>query len=217
MEMKKIKTRNWLWLLPVFALSACQSILKSNHTQALSACLDEKAINLLTEMVDHFESVLLNEYGSTDALAYQKFLNDIAHNTGSREMILNRDFRVMSDRFMSSSLFKDYKVKSSTLVSDEFFVELPPVEGETEEAYDPYVMNPESQYTRCLLSINKPTSLEQIVNLLYSGADVSPTLTAGALENSLSLEDYALPFVQLLITTQVYYEVGLVMLEVRPL
>lgn len=192
-------------------------MIKSNHVQALSTCLDEEAINQLTEMVDHFESVLVNEYGRTDALAYQQFLNDIAHNTGSREMMLNRDFRVMSDRFISSALFKDYKVKSSTLESDEFFVELPPVEGETEEAYDPLVLNPESQYARCLLSINKPISLEEIVNLLYSGADVSPTLTAGALENSLSPEDYALPFVRLLITTHVYYEVGLVMLEVRPL
>ncbi len=168
-------------------------------------------------MVTQFESALDQAYSGHDGEAYFKYISDVANQTESREMMLSIPYREMSQVYKQSSLFADFKVKASTLAPNDFLVEIPPVEGEEPKIYDPLVMNPESKFVKCLIANSDKGLIKQTLDTFNSGLDISPTLAAGVMQNSLKLKDYDLPLVRLIIATHIYYEIGLIMLEVRPL
>ncbi len=163
-------------------------------------------------MVTLLESQLFDTYQDNGSDAYKMFLTAVSSRTEPANMMLNRGFLELSELYRDSPLFSTMKVRASSLEDDDFLIEIPPVEGEEPQVYDPLVMNPDAPYAKCIMAES-----DLIIGILetFHGLDISPTLKAAILLSRLEDSDYENPLVKMVIATHLYYEIGIIMLDIQ--
>lgn len=208
--MKRLLVRSLIGLCSLFIITSCDS--KPAYADKLRKCLDSDSVNLLNQMVTLLESQLFDTYQDNGSDGYKMFLTAVSSRTEPANMMMNQGFLELSELYRDSPLFSTMKVRASSLENDDFLVEIPPVEGEEPQVYDPWVMNPDAPYAKCLMA--ESDEISRILETFH-GLDISPTLTAAILLSRLEDSDYENPLVKMVIATHVYYEIGIIMPDIQ--
>ena len=183
--------------------------IKSNF----SSCLESKVVQHLEEFKIAADTELRKHYNLDLAKTYEKFVQDVAQMSPPKSVLRSNLFSIQITDLRASPLFEQVWIKKSLIESDDL-VEIPPVEGE-EEIIQPdfHVINPDGPFNKCLISKIQKDDLKEILKVISSGIDLSPSMVAAALKTSLESIDYENLNTQLMIAIHFYYGLGLLLTD----
>lgn len=202
-----------LSFLSVLWISSCTSGNKSStHSAMLKDCLDSSSLQLLDEMVENLETQLDEFYGGHGPEAYQSFVNDVRMlKQPSPPMFSTNNVEVFRT-YNDSDFHRDFNIQLSESSIEGQLTEIPPVEGEDSQVYNPVIINPDSKYVKCLTSSADSEVLKELIRRMHLGDDMPPFMFAQIFINNLSIKDYENSATKLLVTTHLYLEAGLAIL-----
>ncbi|MFT7150935.1 MAG: hypothetical protein ACI82Q_002810 [Nonlabens sp.] len=106
-------------------------------------------------------------------------------------------------------------VRQSSIQVEGDLTEIPPTDGDEyiQEDLGPMTFKPDGEYLKCLARINKVEALNDYLEILTKGIDISPSLLAEVLNDKLKIEDIETPLARLIIAINFHYEFSLMLTE----
>ena len=200
----------------IVIIASCQSQPTVNYANKLDGCLEPNAIELLNSLADNFESHITETYELTLSESYKRYLKDVGTGNFPENFFSYSDFQEDMNRFRNSEFYKQTWVKTSTF-DKESIIEVPPtvVDGKVQqqEAYDPLVIDPTGNYVNCLSKSIRSKALNDYMEVVKAGIDISPGLVAQVLYENFSDEDFDNSLTRLIIAVNFHYQIGLMLTE----
>lgn len=113
------------------------------------------------------------------------------------------------NRFRNSEFHNKTWVKASSF-DEESIIDAPlTVNGESQEVYDPIIIDPKGVYVNCLTENIESQALKDYMEVIKSGIDISPGLVAQALHENLSDNELDNRLTRLIIAINFHYQIGL--------
>jgi hypothetical protein len=197
-------------------ISSCQSQSTVNYANELKDCLESSDIELLNSLIEKFEKHLTNSYGPNVTESYKQYLGSVATGNFSQNFFKYSTFEEDMQEFRNSNFYQSSWVKTSSF-DKEAIIEVPPtvVNGEIQkqEVYDPIVLDPTGNYVKCLLDKNGNKAMNDYLEVVKTGIDISPGLVAQALYENLSTEELNDGLTRLIIAINFHYQIGLLITE----
>ena len=196
--------------------SSCQSQPTGNYANELKDCLESSDIELLNSLSEKFEKHLINSYGSNVTESYKKYLGSVATGNFSQTFFKYSIFEEDMHEFRNSNFYQSSWVKTSSF-DKEALIEVPLTAGNDEiqkqDIYDPIVLDPTGNYVKCLLDKNDSKAMNDYLEVVKTGIDISPGLVAQALYENLSTEELNDELTRLIIAINFHYQIGLLITE----
>ncbi len=197
-------------------VSSCQSQPTINYANELKDCLELSDIELLNSLSEKFENHLTNSYDLTLTESYKQYLLNVATGNFSQDFFRYSTFEEDMNQFRESNFYQRSWVKTS-IFDDEAIIEIPPtvVSGEIQkqEVYDPIVLDPTGNYVKCISDKNESKAMNDYLEIVKTGIDISPGLVAQALYENLSTEELNDGLTRLIIAVNFHYQIGLLITE----
>jgi len=196
--------------------SSCQSQSTVNYADELKDCLESSDIELLNSLSKKFENHLTNTYKLNATESYKKYLLSVATGDFSQDFFKYSTFEEDMNQFRKSDFYQRSWVKTSSF-DKESIIEEPPniVNGEIQkqEVYDPIALDPTGNYVKCILSKNDSQAMNDYLEIVKTGIDISPGLVAQALYENLSTVELNDGLTRLIIAINFHYQIGLLIIE----
>ena len=193
-------------------MAMCQSQPTVNYANELEGCLEPNDIEFLNSLASNFESYIKDTYELNPTESYKRYLEDVATGNFPKNIFSYSDFKEDMNRFRNSEFYKRTWVKTSTF-DDESVIMVPPtvVDGKVQqqEAFDPIVIDPTGNYVNCLSKNIESKALNDYMEVVKAGIDISPGLVAQALYKNLSDEELDNSLTRLIIAVNFHYQIGL--------
>ncbi|WP_194777920.1 hypothetical protein [Pararhodonellum marinum] len=202
--------------LTIGIVSSCQSQSTGNYANELQDCLESSDIELLNSLSEKFEKHLINSYGSNLTESYKQYLGSVATGNFSQTFFKYSTFEEDMHEFRNSKFYQNSWVKTSSF-DKEALIEVPLTawngEIQKQEVYDPIVLDPTGNYVSCLLNKNDSKAMNDYLEVVKTGIDISPGLVAKVLYDSLSTEELNDGLTRLIIAINFHYQIGLLITE----
>jgi hypothetical protein len=198
-------------LILLIAFTSCsQTDKKIDYANSLENCLTKNDIQILNESCELFESKLNSIYPDEPlGMKYKLYLKDI----GSLKNPIDspNDFLI---KLKKSDVFNKIWIKYSELYyeddSEQIQILTNSDNNETESDYEPkdfYVLNPKGEYFDCLINNQKNKHINEYLVAIRDILDISPSILANGLFESMLDKDYDDKTVRLIIALHLYYEI----------
>ena len=203
-------TRILTFAILITGLTCCNSQPSVNYANQLEKCISPSEISLLNTLCQSFEFHITSTYNLNATEAYRQYLTQLANTSFPQEFFKYESFESDVDKFFNSSFYENTWAKTSSF-RNEPEIEVPPVYGEPQqqEAPDPVVLDPTSDYVQCLIQQNKVKAINDYLEIVNAGIDVSPALIAGALKDNFSDDDLNNNLTRLIIAVNFHYQINL--------
>lgn len=196
--------------------SSCQAQSSVNYANELQDCLPVSDIELLNSLTAKFENHLKSSYDSDLTSSYKKYLQSLATGDFPKDFFQYSTFQEDMDKFRNSDFYQRSWVKTSSF-DEEAIVDVPltVADGEIQkqEPHDPIVLDPSGKYLNCLVEKNETKAINDYIEILKLGIDISPGLVAQALNENISSEELNDGLTRLIIAINFHYQIGLIMTE----
>ncbi len=196
----------------IVTMAKCQSQPTVNYANDLEGCLESNDIEFLNSLASNFESHIKETYELNPTESYKSYLEDVATGNFPKNFFSYSDFEEDMKRFRNSEFYKRTWVKTSTF-DNESDIMVPPtvVDGKVQqqEAFDPIVIDPTGNYVHCLSKNIESKALNDYMEVVKAGIDISPGLVAQALYENLSDEELDDSLTRLIIAVNFHYQIGL--------
>lgn len=200
----------------IAAISSCKSQQTSNYAGELQGCLGPSDIELLNTLSNKFENHIKQTYKVPATQSYKKYLQSVATGSFPQDFFRYSTFESDMNRFRNSEFYKRSWVKTSNF-NEEAIIEVPPtvIDGEVQnqEVYDPIALDPTGNYVNCLTNKNNSKAINDYLEVIKAGIDISPGLVAQALYENLSEEELDGGLTRLIIAINFHYQIGLLITE----
>ena len=201
--------------IPIFILllatfTSCNSQAPITYANELENCLTRSEVSLLNSLCESFEGHITKTYNLQPTEAYKKYLEQLSNTSFPPDFFKYQSFASDIDKFYNSSIYKKAWVAASSF-RKEPEIEIPPINGGTQEqeAPDPVVLDPTSDYVQCLMKQNKVKAINDYLEVVNAGIDVSPALIASALKDNFTDEDLNNKLTRLIIAINFHYQISL--------
>ncbi|ELR72715.1 hypothetical protein C900_01094 [Fulvivirga imtechensis AK7] len=199
-------------IILLVTISSCQSQPTAKYANKLDGCLNLNDIELLNSLADKFESHIKETYELSSTESYKRYLKDLSTGDLPKNFFRYPAFKQDMNRFRNSEFYKRTWVKTSNF-DEESIIEVPPtvVNGKVrqQEAYDPIVIDPAGKYVNCLSKSIESKAMNDYMDVVKAGIDISPGLVAQALYENLSEEELDNSLTRLIIAINFHYQIGL--------
>ncbi|GAA3521074.1 hypothetical protein GCM10022393_39270 [Aquimarina addita] len=204
----------------------CKPPDETNYANELEDCLSAEDVQLLNRLTADFEDYIIAVYDTDRISAYKQYLKEV------KEMKIGSDFfeslRFVRDlqRLRESDFFKNSRAKLSIIEGyyakdkkDTLLSSLPDIsEGSIDEirdeAYDHMTAyDPKGVYIQCLKKKNDHDLIALYLEKLTNGLVIIPTISAGALYDTLSNDDYSQDLIRVFIAMNIHYEMMIMLGE----
>jgi len=196
----------------IATIASCQSQPTANYANELEGCLEPKDIEFLNSLTGKFESHINETYELTSNESYKRYLQDVATGNFPQKFFSYPTFNEDMNEFRNSEFYKRTWVETSSF-DDDFIIDVPPtvVDGKVQEqeVYDPIVIDPTGNYVNCLSKNIESKALNDYMEVVKAGIDISPGLVAQALYENLSDEELDNSLTRLIIAINFHYQIGL--------
>jgi len=200
----------------VATIASCQSQSTVNYAKELDDCFEPNDIELLNSLAGNFENHISATYKLNPTESYKRYLEDVSTGNFPKNFFNYASFDEDMNRFRNSEFYKRTWVKTSTFDA-EFINEVPStvVDGKVQqqEAYDPIVIDPTGNYVNCLSKNIEIKALNDYMEVVKAGIDISPGLVAQALYQNLSDEELEDSLTRLIIAVNFHYQIGLMITD----
>ena len=200
--------------LLILTIASCQSQPTIDYANKLKDCLEPKDIELLNSLAGNFEKHIIGTYNLPANESYKRYLQDVATINFPQNFFSYSTFKEDLNRFRNSEFYRRTWVKTSTF-DKESIIMVPPtvVDGKVEqhEAHDPIVIDPNGNYVSSLTKNIESKALNDYMEVVKEGIDISPTLVAQSLYENLSDEELDNSLTRLIIAVNFHYQIGLLM------
>ena len=163
-------------------------------------------------MVGKFEGHINKTYELTSTESYKRYLKDVATGNFPQDFFSYSTFREDMNNFRNSEFYNKTWVNTSSF-NEEFIIDVPPtvVNGEVQEqeVYDPIVIDPTGEYVNCLAKSIESKAINDYMEVVKAGIDISPGLVAQALYENLTDEELNDSLTRLIIAINFHYQIGL--------
>lgn len=196
--------------LLIAGLNSCNSQPSISYANDLVKCLTKSEVSVLNSLSESFEAHITKTYNLKPTEAYRKYLEQLSNTSFPQDFFQYESFESDVDEFYNSGFYKNNWAKMSSF-RKEPEIEIPLVNGETQqqEFPDPVVLNPTSDYVQCLNQQNKVSAINDYLEVVNAGLDVSPALIAGALKENFSDDDLNNNLTRLIIAVNFHYQISL--------
>ena len=205
-----------LFLIIMLSISCNKLDKKIDYANILENCFLTAEIELLNEACASFESQLSENYPNEPmGIKYKQFLNDIGSINAPIALLKNTPKTIVTKLKNSSAFDKIWIQYSETYYEDDSYeiqVETNLKNTENETEYTPkdfYITNPKGIYLDCLISNQKNKYINEYLTFLKEIGDISPTILAQGLANTMEDDDYNDKTVRLVIAINLFYELEL--------
>lgn len=196
--------------------SSCQAQSSVNYANELLDCLPASDIELLNSLTAKFEDHLRSSYDLDLTSSYKKYLQSLATGDFPKDFFQYSTFQEDMDNFRNSDFYQRSWVKTSSF-DEEAIIDVPltVVDGKIQqhEQHDPIVLDPSGKYLNCLVEKNESKAINDYIEILKLGIDISPGLVAQALNENISSEELNDGLTRLIIAINFHYQIGLIMTE----
>jgi|GEM_PF-3167485 len=196
----------------ILTIVSCQSQPTANYANEFDGCLEPNDIELLNYLAENFERHIKETYELTPTESYKRYLQDVSTGNFPKNFFSYSGFEEDMNRFQNSEFYKRTWVKTSTF-DEESIIEVPPtvVDGiaKQQEVYDPIVIDPTGDYVNCLSKSIESKAINDYMEVVKAGIDISPGLVAQALYENLSDEELNYSLTRLIIAINFHYQIGL--------
>jgi len=200
----------------IATIASCQSQPTVNYANELEGCLEPNEIELLNSLASNFESHIMETYELTQTESYKRYLQDVSTGNFPQNFFSYSDFEEDMNRFRNSEFYKRTWVKTSSF-DDESDIMVPPtvVDGKVQqqEEYDPIVIDPTGNYVNCLSANIKSKAVNDYMEVVKAGIDISPGLVAQALYENFTDKELDNSLTRLIIAINFHYQIGLMLTE----
>lgn len=191
---------------------SCESQSTVQYANSLEGCLSPSEISLLNTLCQNFETHITNTYELSPTESYRQYIGNVAKGNFPQNFFKYQSFESDMNQFYNSTFYQSEWVKTSTF-DKESIMEVPPtmVDGKIlqQEMPDPIVLNPTGDYVKCLSSKNKVQAINDYLEIVKSGVDVSPGLVASAISENMTEQDLNSEMTRLIIAINFHYQIGL--------
>ena len=209
--MKSISRLIYLNFL-IVTIASCQSQPATNYANELEGCLTTNDIQLLNSLASNFENHINQTYKLTSTESYRRYLQDVATGNFSQNFFSYSTFKEDMNSFRNSEFYSQTWVKTSSF-NEEFIIDIPAtvVDGQVQEqeVYDPVVIDPTGDYVNCLTKNIESKAMNDYMEVIKAGIDISPGLVAQALYENLSDDELDDSLTRLIIAINFHYQIGL--------
>jgi hypothetical protein len=200
----------------VATFSSCQGQSSVNYANELQDCLPVSDIELLNSLTTKFEKHLRSSYDVDLTSSYKKYLQSLATGDFPKDFFQYSTFQEDMDKFRNSDFYQRSWVKTSSF-DEEAIIDVPLTvsDGEIQKQgpHDPIVLDPSGKYLNCLVEKNESKAINDYIEILKLGIDISPGLVAKALNENISSEELNDGLTRLIIAINFHYQIGLLMTE----
>ncbi len=196
--------------------SSCQSQSTVNYADELKDCLESSDIELLNSLSKKFENHLTNTYKLNATESYKKYLLSVATGNFSQDFFKYSTFEEDMNQFRKSDFYQRSWVKTSSFDKESIIEEPPNIvigEIQKQEVYDPNELDPTGNYVKCIMSKNDSQAMNDYLEIVKTGIDISPGLVAQALYENLSTVELNDGLTRLIIAINFHYQIGLLITE----
>ncbi len=212
----KITLKIIVFALLVATISSCQAQSNVNYANELQDCLPVSDIELLNSLASKFEKHLTSIYDLNVTTSYKKYLQSVATGDFPKDFFNYSTFQEDIDKFRNSDFYQRSWVKTSSF-DEEAIIDVPltVVDGkiQKQEIYDPIVLDPTGNYVKCLIDKNDSKTMNDYLEVVKAGIDISPSLVSQALHKNISSEELNDGLTRLIIAINFHYHIGLLMTD----
>ncbi|MCG8320422.1 MAG: hypothetical protein MI921_13030 [Cytophagales bacterium] len=210
-----------IFVLIVGLSTQCKSQTSTGYANELDGCLGIEDIQLLNYLTNKFEQQIMTVYSPNVNKSYKQFLLHVATMNLPQDFFRHSAFVADLKELRESTFFEKAWTKSSKIQSDEEIIEIPPtiidgvIQQPQQNQYDHTVLKPDGEYIKCLAGKNQNKAINDYLEIVKAGIDVSPGLVAQSLHDNLATEDYETKLTRLVIAINFYYYISLLITDER--
>ncbi len=192
-------------------LLGCQNKSGNNYSNEFGSCLnntDKKAINKLTE---YFEILLRERYPDLEiSSAYQKYLEAISKMEVQPDFLLNDEsltlIKSIKETNTFSKIWTKLEIGPFENSESEQIVFIGKDKPEEEPKSEPICINANVDFLVCLINKAENKDFKEILETKKEMPNISNSLVASAMHNSLQKDDYENGLIRVFIVLNLYYE-----------
>jgi len=146
----------------------------------------------------------------------RSILLSVATGNFSQDFFKYSTFEEDMNQFRKSDFYQRSWVKTSSFDKESIIEEPPNIvigEIQKQEVYDPNELDPTGNYVKCIMSKNDSQAMNDYLEIVKTGIDISPGLVAQALYENLSTVELNDGLTRLIIAINFHYQIGLLITE----